>query len=96
MTQRPELVNLAEVSQALVENYPPVLRDGGIGGRVVVWFLIDETGAVRRTQVSRTSGRGELDEAALRVARQMRFTPAENRGTRVPVWVEIPILFQAK
>lgn len=96
MTQRPELVNLAEVHQALVESYPPLLRDGGIGGQVVVWFLIDETGVVRRTQVSRTSGRGELDEAALRVARQMRFTPAENRGTRVPVWVEIPILFQAK
>ena len=93
---RPELRNAAEVQRALVANYPPLLRDAGVGGNATVWFLIDEAGVVRRTQVSRTSGRGELDEAALRVARTMRFTPAENRGTRVPVWVEIPIQFQAK
>jgi TonB family protein len=96
MTVRPELRNAGEVQRGLVANYPPLLRDAGVGGMATVWFLIDETGAVRRTQLSRSSGRGELDEAALRVARTMRFTPAENRGTRVPVWVEIPIQFQAK
>ncbi|HSJ15990.1 MAG TPA: M56 family metallopeptidase [Longimicrobiales bacterium] len=96
MTKRPELVNSADVVRALAAQYPPALRDAGIGGMSTVWFLIDETGAVQRTQISRSTGRPELDAAALEVAAGMRFTPAENRGTKVPVWVEIPIVFQAK
>jgi len=96
MTKRPELTNVAAVQQALVRNYPPALRDAGIGGTTVVWFLIDENGAVRTTKVSKTAGYPALDEAALRIAEVMTFTPAENRDEKVPVWVEIPIMFRAK
>jgi periplasmic protein TonB len=81
---------------ALVRNYPPLLRDAGIGGTPVVWFLIDEDGRVLRTQLSRPSGYAALDEAALAVARMMRFSPALNRDRRVQVWVEIPIVFTAR
>jgi TonB family protein len=37
-----------------------------------------------------------LDQAALAVARVMRFSPAMNRDRDVAVWVEIPIIFTAK
>jgi len=40
MTQRPELTNRDEVIQALIREYPANLRDLGIGGQVVVWFII--------------------------------------------------------
>ena len=94
MTVRPELKNTSEVQRALVRNYPPLLRDAGIGGTPVVWFLIDENGNVVKTQLSKTSGHAALDEAAIRVAELMKFSPALNRDKRVAVWVEIPIVFR--
>lgn len=96
MTVRPELRNQAEVQRALVRNYPPLLRDAGIGGTPVVWFFIDENGRVVRTQLSRPSGYPALDEAAMAVAQVMQFSPALNRDRRVQVWVEIPIVFTAR
>jgi TonB family protein len=96
MTQRPELVNQSEVQRALVRNYPTELRDAGIGGSPVIWFFIDETGRVLRTQLSRSSGYPALDEAAAAVAQVMRFSPALNREKRVGVWIEIPIVFTAR
>lgn len=96
MTVRPELRNQAEVQRALVRNYPPLLRDAGIGGTPVVWFFIDENGRVLRTQLSQSSGYDALDAAAIAVANQMQFSPALNRDKRVQVWVEIPIVFTAR
>jgi TonB family protein len=96
MTVRPELRNQAEVQRALVRNYPPLLRDAGIGGTPVMWFFIDENGRVLRTQLSRSSGYPALDEAAQAVAQIMNFSPALNRDRRVQVWVEIPIVFTAR
>ena len=96
MTVRPELLNTNEVQRALVRAYPPLLRDAGIGGTAVVWFFIDENGRVLKNQISKTSGYPALDEAAIQVAQQMRFSPALNRDKKVQVWVEIPIVFTAK
>lgn len=96
MTVRPELRNASTVQAALVRNYPPLLRDAGIGGSPVVWFFIDEGGKVIKTQLSKSSGYTALDEAALKVADIMQFSPAFNRDKKVPVWVEIPVVFTAK
>ena len=95
-TVAPRLINGEETAQALSRNYPPLLRDAGIGGEVGVWFLIDEQGVVRKAQVSTSSGYSALDDAALRVAALMRFTPAWNRDETVQVWVSIPIKFNTK
>jgi TonB family protein len=96
MTVRPQLQNAIEVQRALVQAYPPVLRDAGIGGTPVVWFFIDDSGSVVRTMLSKSSGYPALDEAAIRVAQQMRFSPALNRDRMVSVWVEIPLVFTAR
>jgi periplasmic protein TonB len=96
MTVRPELQNTREIQRALERNYPPLLRDAGIGGTPVVWFFIDENGRVLRTQLSRSSGYDALDAAAIQVANQMQFSPALNRDKRVQVWVEIPVVFTAR
>ncbi len=92
-TVKPDYVNVAEIMMALQREYPPLLRDAGIGGTVLVWFFIDETGTVRNQAVQESSGHGALDEAALRVARVFKFTPALNRDRAVPVWVQFPITF---
>ena len=94
-TVAPELKNRAEVERALKRHYPPLLRDAGIGGDVLVWFFIDETGKVRKTLLKDSSGHKALDEAAMKVAEIMEFTPALNRDKKVPVWVQLPITFRA-
>ncbi len=96
MTVRPELRNRNEVMQALMREYPPILRDAGIGGQVMVWFFISETGEVLDARIDQSSGHVQLDKAALKVADIYRFTPALNRDQRVQVWIQLPITFQVQ
>ena len=95
-TTAPTLTNHAEVDRACQDAYPPLLRDAGIGGRALVMFFINEEGSVRRALVERTSGHAALDEAALRVAMVMKFTPALKRDEVVPVWIQLPIVFEVR
>ncbi len=95
-TVRPDIRNRAEIGRALEREYPPLLRDAGIGGTVDVWFFIDEEGIVQRTMIDKTSGHLALDDAALEVARAIQFTPALNRDKRVPVWISLPITFTTR
>jgi TonB family protein len=96
MTVSPQLKNVEAVQESLRELYPPLLRQAGINGTANVWLLIDTEGGVRRAQINRPSGYEALDQAALRVARQMEFTPAYNRDRRVPVWVALDVTFETE
>ena len=95
-TVRPSLLNERVVQRALEREYPPILRDAGIGGTVSVQFFINEEGEVQRTLVAQTSGHASLNEAALRVANVFQFSPALNLDKVVPVWIAIPITFQTR
>jgi TonB family protein len=95
-TVKPEMVNTAEVVRMMQRVYPPLLRDAGIGGKILVWFLIDEQGEVIKTQVKKGSGHVALDEAAIQVAEMVKFTPALNRDQKVKVWIELPIEFKTQ
>ena len=95
-TVAPEIQNRNEVIRAMEREYPPLLRDAGIGGTVRVYFFIDENGQVQDTRVDQSSGHQALDQAALNVAGIYRFSAALNRDTRVPVWVSFPITFQVR
>ena len=95
-TVAPNYTNVNDVRRALEREYPPLLRDAGIGGTVKVWFFIDAKGKVQKTSVNESSGSEALDEAALRVAPVFEFTPALNRDKAVPVWVSLPITFTTK
>lgn len=93
-TVRPELLNTREVLRALENNYPPTLKNAGIGGEVVLWILVSEEGQVLNTSLHRSSGYDAFDQAAVTVARTMRFSPALNRNEKVMVWIEMPITFK--
>jgi TonB family protein len=95
-TIKPELRNRDAVQRSLSRNYPRRLREAGIGGTVMVWALVDESGKVLKSQVKDGSGIEVLDEAALKVADAMRFTPALNRDQKVRVWIELPLVFKAE
>ncbi len=95
-TVSPDIKNRTAVARAMEREYPPLLRDAGIGGTVNVWFFIDEEGAVVRTLVRESSGHQALDDAAIKVADIIEFTPALNRDKRVPVWIALPITFTTR
>lgn len=90
---QPVLQNRREVGATLGREYPPLLKQSGIGGVVNVWLHIDDEGAVTKVEINQGSGHDALDDAALAVAGAMRFTPASNRGEPTPVWISIPITF---
>ena len=79
-TEVPDLLNEREVQLALEREYPPTLKEAGIGGTGIVQIFIDTEGEVQRVILSNPTGHEELDEAALRVAHLMRFSPG--RSTR--------------
>lgn len=92
----PEILNRAVVQQALTREYPPALRDAGIGGRVIIQIFIDERGVVGQALIAESSGNQDLDEAAIRVARVFEFEPAQNRGEPVAVWIQVPVTFESR
>ena len=92
-TDPPELRNRAEVLAALESEYPPLLKDAGIGGTAMVWFYVEETGRVTRIQIDESSGHKALDDAALKVAAIVEFTPARDGAKAVPAWISVPITF---
>jgi TonB family protein len=93
LTVRPTLTNAAEVSSALMREYPAVLRDAGIGGAPVLWIHIATTGEVDDARVHESSGYEALDQAAINVARVMVFRPARNGDDVVATWVQMPVRF---
>ena len=95
-TVAPSIMNRNEVVRAMEREYPPLLRDAGIGGTVLIYFFIDEEGRVQDRRVNESSGHQSLDDAALAVSEIYRFTPAMNRDKKVPVWVSFPITFQVR
>lgn len=95
-TVKPALKNRAQVAAALQRNYPPLLRDAGIGGQTLFWFFIDAQGVTRKVMIQKSSGHAELDAAATNVAALMEFTPARNGEKPAPVWVSIPITFASR
>ena len=90
----PVLRNREEMTRLLEREYPPLLRDAGIGGTTKVWFFLNETGKVVKSQVHTSSGHAALDDAALRVGSELVFSPATNEGGAVPVWVALDIKFE--
>jgi protein TonB len=95
-TVAPSILNRQEVVRSMEREYPPLLRDAGIGGTVRVFFFIDESGAVKDYRIDQSSGHQALDDAALAVADVYRFSAALNRDKKVPVWVSFPITFQVR
>jgi protein TonB len=80
------------LGRALERNYPPVLRDARVSGRVVIELIVDENGRPRpgSARVIDASHPAFAD-AALRAVDRFRFRPARIGGTAVPVRVTIPI-----
>lgn len=74
--------------------YPQYAVENGIQGRVLVDFIIDESGNVKDVTVSR-SVHTALDEEAVRViSASPKWRPGRHRGKKVKVAMTIPVDFR--
>ena len=89
----PVLQNRHEVERLLQRHYPRSLEEAGVEGTVLLWVYVDERGRVVKSEVRESSGSALLDEAAQRVAADMRFSPAKNREKVTAVWVSQVVRF---
>ncbi|MCK4333843.1 energy transducer TonB [candidate division WOR-3 bacterium] len=74
--------------------YPAKAQNEGHEGTVFVNALVGPYGHVIDVEILQSSGWEELDNAALEAARHWTFTPGEQRGKPVKVWVRIPFHFK--
>lgn len=87
----PEVTNSAEILRTMQREYPPLLRDARIRGKVILRLSVDEGGGVQRVGLEEGSTHPALDELALELARTIEFTPAQAGGESVPVIVRVPM-----
>lgn len=85
--ERPRLVRNANLV------YPPEAWAADKEADVTVLLTVDPEGAVADVELSAIVGEG-FDEAALKAARQLRFTPARINGQPVTVQIEYTFRFR--
>jgi len=74
-------------------HYPPAARKAQITGRVIVRFVVTETGAIEDVVVAKGIG-GGCDEEAARVIKNMPpWKPGKQNGKAVRVYFTQPITF---
>ena len=95
-TVAPRHINRDHFEQLIEREYPPLLRNAGIGGVTRVLLKLDNGGIVEDVSIVESSGYQELDTVALRVAREMRFTPYLIDGEPAPVQISFTVTFSAR
>ena len=76
--------------------YPLQLWDQDMEGETVLRVRVTDTGAVDSVEVMESSGHPDFDRAAVRGARELRFSPARKDGKRIQVWAEVPVHFSKR
>lgn len=92
---RPQLLDPEEAKRIVRDEFPEDLLAWGIGGTVRVNLWVRPDGTVESPTIDSTSGVPDLDMAALRATRTLRFEPATRAGRAVGTWVEFDIEFRA-
>ena len=77
-----------------IPGYPEAARSAGIEGKVILKLAISETGQVINVQVLR--GDPLLAEAAVKVVKLWKFTPAMLDGRPISVFRILPLSFSSK
>ena len=73
--------------------YPANALKNHAQGRVIVEFIVTETGEIGLTKVFSSMDK-DLDKEAVRVCKSLpKFTPGRMNGKVVPVWYRLPVKF---
>jgi TonB family protein len=95
-TVAPSITNRDDIVAEMERQYPPLLRDAGVGGTVRIMMFVDAEGVLTDLRIHESSGHQALDDGAMRVARTFRFNPALDGDTPVATWIQFPITFQVR
>jgi RNA polymerase sigma factor (sigma-70 family) len=90
-----DVARLDRVPRVLTQvrpKYPAELKSSGVGGEVVVDFVVDATGVVRNAYVARSNVR-ELEAAAIEAVSQWTFEAGHKGGRAVNTHLQVPIVF---
>lgn len=74
-------------------SYPPVSRQLGEQGKVILRVLVGADGSPRHVELERSSGYPRLDRAARDAVERWKFVPARRGDTPVEATVLVPIAF---
>jgi len=87
-----ELKLLEFISRNL--HYPIIAKENGIQGRVVVRFVVTETGQIEKLEILR-SLYPACDNEAMRIVKLLpKFIPGKQEGKNVSVWYILPVTFK--
>jgi protein TonB len=76
--------------------YPQEARKKGYEGEVLLKVEVLSDGRVGEVEVRRSSGHDILDRSAMAAVKRWKFLPAKKGETAVPVWVNIPVIFEIR
>lgn len=83
------------VTRSARPEYPALARRQRIEATLILSVLVSENGDVLEAKILRgDSRRLGFDEAALRGARELKFTPPMKDGQRVRTWIAFPVRFE--
>lgn len=95
--RKAELTNRRELPRIMERLYPDVLKDAGIGGRVVVQFVVEPSGRIDMSTVKVMSADHDgLVDATRRALREFRFSPARMGDRKVRMLTQMPIVWQVE
>lgn len=72
--------------------YPAEMKQAGVGGEVVIDFVVDSSGKVRGSYVVRSSQR-EFEAPAVEAVSKWEFDPGQRGGRSVNTHMQVPIVF---
>ena len=81
----------------ITPEYPPLARQAGIEGEVLVEVLVDKSGNVRDVRITRPSGSSAgFEEATIKAAYQTKWKPAISNHQPVAVRVSYSVRFRLR
>jgi protein TonB len=89
--KEPAPVNLDEIKKRIA--YPPLLKEAGVQGKVIVRILVGKDGKYIKHQVIKSSHK-LFTEAVEKEIQNLEFTPAIQAGKPIKLWVTIPFDFR--
>lgn len=73
--------------------YPSVAEENNITGRVTVRFVVEKDGSVTKVEALASPDKSLSEEAIRVVSSSPKWTPGEQRGKKVRVFVIVPVVF---
>ena len=95
LERQPSLSNQGTIASVMERLYPRILQDAGIGGTVVMQFVIEPDGTVDMSSVKVIdSPHEQLSDASSQAVERVRFRPGRYKGENVRVLIQMPITWQ--